>query len=341
MFNIHDYIKYYKDTTIDEVNWNVMDNLICAILSYLPLNSFEMSISLEKLHSKCKMAKSKKNISSAEMALEILDLLVDCKRYKDLNISNFVNIKNDDTQFGALTFKIKDITIISYKGTDDSTIGWLENFRLSCEYPTNTQLLALEYLNKTLELLSKDDIYVVGHSKGGNLAMSSVMETLPANFDKIKKVYNFDGPGFRKNEFESLKFKKLSEKLVNIIPSGSVVGVLLYNKNYKTISSNTISIYDHYPTSWNIFGEFFIEDRLSALSMRLHKSTTTKIEKIDDKKLKNTIETIFNIIGKENKSRTKITLNDIKNICKNIKNIDPLVEEYIDDILYFMINISS
>ena len=49
---------------------------------------------------------------------------------------------------------------------------------------------------------------------------------------RIKKIYNFDGPGFRKQEYESNKYQALTKKLVNIMPSGSLVGVLLYNDNY-------------------------------------------------------------------------------------------------------------
>ncbi|MEI3499052.1 MAG: Mbeg1-like protein [Bacilli bacterium] len=59
--------------------------------------------------------------------------------------------------------------IISFKGTDSSLIGWLENFRLAYEYPTYTQKLAIDYLKNNISFLDQD-VYVVGHSKGGNLA---------------------------------------------------------------------------------------------------------------------------------------------------------------------------
>ena len=60
-------------------------------------------------------------------------------------------------------------------------------------------------------------IYVGGHSKGGNLAMASVMKIRDAVYDRIVLVYNNDGPGFLKNEFGSDENKRLYKKLYNII----------------------------------------------------------------------------------------------------------------------------
>ena len=40
MYTIKDYLNYYKDTTIKDVHWNAMDNLLCAILIYVSAPSF-------------------------------------------------------------------------------------------------------------------------------------------------------------------------------------------------------------------------------------------------------------------------------------------------------------
>ena len=292
MFTIMDYLKFYNNTSLDDVRWNTLDNLIDAILVYLPIPSFNENKNLKELYN---YVSSSALVSSNFMeikAIEILNIIKDSKRYNEIIISDFNNIKNDEVQFGACVIKTRKEKIISFKGTDSSLIGWLENFRLAYEYPTYTQKLAIDYLKNNISFLDQD-VYVVGHSKGGNLAMASTMELTDSKFSKIREVYNFDGPGFKKKEYESNKFKRLNEKLLNIIPTGSVVGTLLYNDNYKVVSSNEIAFDEHYPTSWKVFGQYFIEGKLSDISKQCHKNASDVLETLDKEKLKKTIETGF------------------------------------------------
>ena len=41
MYNIIDYLKYYKDCSLEENHWNRIDNLLCALLVYLPIKPFK------------------------------------------------------------------------------------------------------------------------------------------------------------------------------------------------------------------------------------------------------------------------------------------------------------
>lgn len=243
----------------------------------------------------------------APLSYEVLELIKDSKRYKNLKISNFEKIRNNNTQFGAVTLRINHLTIISYKGTDGSLIGWIENLRLGYEYPTYTQVLAQKYL---LKVLTKEDkrIYVTGHSKGGNLAMASVMSVSDDIYNKVSAVYNFDGPGFRKEEYQSPKYERLHKKLVNIIPTGSVVGTILNNKDYHVIKSTEYAFNEHYPTSWCCFGEHFIEGELSNISKQFHETTTISYEQLNQEKVKETIETIFASLPSDYSSDLKLNL---------------------------------
>ena len=205
-------------------------------------------------------------------------------------------------------------------------IGWIENFRLAYEYPTYTQQKAIDYLNKNISFLD-NEIYVVGHSKGGNLAMVSSMES--NKLKKIKSVYNFDGPGFKSEEYNKAKYKKLKEKLINILPTNSVVGTIMNNDNYNVITSNKIAFEKHYPTSWCIFGEYFIDSKLSKTSQQLHESTTVGLEKLDNNKLKQIVEVFFKNFDKDYTSQFKLDFNDIKSFIKNAKNIDKDTANYL------------
>ncbi len=338
MFTIMDYLKFYNNTSFDDVRWNTLDNLIGAILVYLPIPSFNENKNLKELYNYVSSSTLVSSNFMATKAIEILNIIKNSKRYNEIIISDFNNIKNDEVQFCACVIKTGKEKIISFKGTDSSLIGWLENFRLAYEYPTYTQKLAIDYLKNNISFLDQD-VYVVGHSKGGNLAMASTMELTDSKFSKIREVCNFDGPGFKKKEYESNKFKKLNEKLLNIIPTGSVVGTLLYNDNYKVVSSNEIAFEEHYPTSWKVFGQYFIEGKLSDISRQFHKNSSAGLETLDKEKLKKTIETGFKSFEKEYSSNFKLNFNDIKTFYTNMKNVDPEIRNYIDVIMDELIRI--
>lgn len=340
MFTILDYIKYYKNITLDEIKWNMMDNLLCSILAYLPVSPFNETRFLDDVCKEILKIKNPEKLGLMEpKAVQVAKLLLGSKRYQKMRLSNLIKIKNDNTQLGAVTFRINNITVISFEGTDSSIIGWLENFRLAYEYPTYTQKMATNYLKENVKILTDNQVYVVGHSKGGNLAMASVMESSKVIFNKIKKIYCFDGPGFKESEFKSLKYQNMSKKLVNVIPTGTIVGTLMYNKNYQVVKSNAFGINEHFPTTWNIFGEHFVEGNLSSVSKQIHASTTTGFKDLDPLLVEETVESLFKVLGKKKSSKWKFSLDDIAKIYTNIKGIDPKVFESLKNILDSMLSV--
>ena len=334
IYTITDYLTYYKDIKIKDVHWNTVDHLICAMLTYLPITPYQGVKTFAEFSSYAEGYKDvPKESFMVPMAYEILDFMKDAKRYEALKISNFENFRSDETQFGAATFRLGTQTTIAFKGTDYSLIGWIENFRLAYEYPTRTHKLAIEYLEANLKLLGDRNVSIVGHSKGGNLAMVAAMEASPRTFSRIKKVYNFDGPGFRKEEFSKPEYQKLTAKLINIIPSGSVVGSLLYNDNYTVIKSEGISVTEHFPTSWNLFGECFIEATQTSVSARVHESTTKGIAHLDYNKVEEALETVFQSFEVDYTSNITMSFDELIKFLKNLKNIDPEVRKCIIEIL--------
>ncbi|MBP5684783.1 MAG: DUF2974 domain-containing protein [Bacilli bacterium] len=330
MYTIIDYIKYYKNFTIKDINWNMMDNLIVAIISYFPLKDFKE----KKLSEACQDVLDLNIVTKSPMMNGVLDVtkeIINAKRYQNAKIINFINRRDKNTQFGALTFTLDNIKTISFKGTDSSTIGWLEDFRLWYEYPTYTQKLAIEYVRDNINILD-NNIYLVGHSKGGNLAEIAGMELSPLLLPKIKKIISFDGPGLRPKEFESIKYKNIQRKLNVIVPSGSYVGTLMLNKNPIAIKTNTMGINVHYPTNWLVFGEHFVTSSLSTISKEFHASSVNSFKEIKDEELKDVIETLFKTLNKDNDADLKINFNELGTIYQNMKNIDPKIRNYINKI---------
>ncbi len=334
MYTITDYLMYYKDISIKDVHWNTQDNLLCAMLTYLPIDSFKGAVTFSEFYSRAQKAREReKNNSIAPDSYKMLEIIKDSKRYKDLKAYNFVSYKNNEAQFGAVTFRIKGETIVAFMGTDYSLIGWFENFRLSYEYPTKTHLLAINYLKENVRVFENKNLYLAGHSKGGNLALVSAMEAPKHIKSRIKKIYNFDGPGLRLEEFESDKFEKISENLENIVPDGSVVGVLLNNKNYIVVKSESTAINKHNPANWSLFGERFVLSKLSNVSKQLHESSTKGLEKVSRAERKKAFEAIFKSFEGEHSRDFQVSLQGIIKVYKNIKNIEPEAKKCIDAIV--------
>lgn len=334
MYYILDYIDYYKETDLEKTDWNVMDNLICAILVYLPIEGFKGRKKLARFTEYAKKYEKKDPPGNMiPLAYKVLNKIEGSARYKEMVISNFKNDRSNQAQFGAMTVRIGRKTVIVYKGTDHSIIGWMENFRVAYDYPTYTQDLAIEYMKKNIIPFLDREIYVTGHSKGGNLAMVAAMEMEGRCFKNIKKIYNFDGPGLRKAEFDGEKYKNLEEKLVNIVPKGSIVGMLLHNQNYTVVESASTAINDHHPDTWRVFGEYFVPGELSKLSLKLHESAIVGVEKFSYSQAEKAFETLFKGIEKEYTSDLDFSPEVLFNIIKNMKDVDPEIARSMYEIM--------
>ena len=69
-----------------------------------------------------------------------------------------------------------DYQQIVFRGTDDSVIGWKEDFQLTYSREIPAHRSAMAFLEKHLPNLS-GHIAVSGHSKGGNLALYSAVQS--------------------------------------------------------------------------------------------------------------------------------------------------------------------
>lgn len=339
--NIFDYLDYYKDLTFEEEKYNNIDALLFSIISYMPIKNMKNGITFNELNNL--LSKVKKTDIHGVMGPIIIDIvkdIKDSKRYKDTKLYNLKKIVNKKVQFGAVTLRNKYFTFVSFEGTNASIIGWIENFMLTCKYPTLTQSLAIDYLDETLNFSDKC-IYVGGHSKGGNLAMASVMNSNSKIFKKIKSIYNFDGPGFREEEYKTKEFKKMNDKCINVIPNESLIGILLNNDNLTVTKADSIGVFQHYPNKWNVFGSFFVKDKLSNGSTKVMNRIRTSMKKLnykDAEKLLNKVNELFinnSIIYTDDFKKLKF--NDFIKIINEYNDIEPNTKKILLDIALLLI----
>ena len=338
MFTIYDYLDYYKNCSFEEVGFNQMDAMLFACLVYLPIKSFSENKSYKDFVSYAyTFYKDDYSGVMKPSSFALLNKIKTSKRYENIIISNFKNVRNNDTQFGAMSVRFNDNLLIAFKGSDSSLISWIENLRLNYQYPTYTQSKGIKYAKDNI-LDSDKNVYLVGHSKGGNLAMCAGMEIPSGLRDKVKVIYNFDGPGFLKKEYDK-KFNLIKEKVVNIVPTGSVVGMCLYNDNFKSVKSKDLAFGEHYPVGWGVFGEFFVKTSLSRVSKQIHEMTTTNLDAVDKKQLGETIEELCQGLGVDYDSDFHLSMSEIWEIIRNMKGIDPKVYKYLTSVMQTLMKV--
>ena len=185
-------------------------------------------------------------------------------RFKDTEMFGFVREtdESETKQFSAVTMRLSDGTLfVSFRGTDPSFVGWKENFDLIYRFPLPSQSAALKYLGGVIESNPDAEIYVGGHSKGGNMAVYAASKVKTR--DNIKAVYNFDGPGFLRDVS--------CEGAVKIVPKASFVGMLLEKgRDFTVVKSKNVSLLQHDPFSWEV-GErgFKTTKKRTDMSVRL------------------------------------------------------------------------
>lgn len=312
--NMFRYITNYGSKSFDEKPVTEVDILIFSQISYLnftdTFSNPNEEIKLSDLWTKTRKNNTESIGFGHKVAFKLMDIISTKRRYKDLILKNYVYILEEDTQFGAISIVVpNDSLYVSFEGTDNTIWGWKEDFKLAYIYPTESQRLAANYLNNTIKL-NGPKVVVCGHSKGGNLALVGAMNTSLIKKTKIKQIYSFDGPGLKDEEFKSIKYKLIRNKLVNIIPNLSLVGVLLNQENVTVIKSRGIGIMQHDATTWQVEDNRLKPAVQDKLSKRLDESISEWLTKYNYKEREEIIEGVFSIFETANIK----SFNDINNL---------------------------
>lgn len=166
------------------------------------------------------------------------------KRFSEMKIVACTETfkSNPAVQFAAATFILPDGNlVVSFRGTDDSLIGWKEDIDLFVRNTIPSHALAVEYIENVAKHF-EGGITIIGHSKGGNVSLFAALNCSEETRSRIKAVYNNDGPGFYDNSpYRTKQYQDLLPRYNHFIPSSSFVGVLLaFDKDYTVVKSNRI-----------------------------------------------------------------------------------------------------
>lgn len=341
--NIIDYIKKHKNEDFNTFKFTEVDSLILSLLPYINytdiVNPFKKKkITLKEVVEKLNNNQVKYRGIFVSNTYKMLNLMAETKRYGDALLYNYMNVVNEEMQFGALTIKLNDKSkFVAFAGTDSSIIGWEEDFKMAYLYPGASQKYATVYLNKAIGLLDKV-IRVGGHSKGGNLAISSVMNAKFYIRKKIKFIYNFDGPGFLKDQVESVEYKKISDKIKMYVPTESIIGMILYHQSeYTVVKAKGFNILQHDAFNWLCTDFAFIKDKQNKRSKSLELKLTKKLEELPTEKRINLIKNMFSIFkNNEIKDTKEIKITKIFKLIKSFKELDKETQNMLTELLLIL-----
>lgn len=328
MTNINDYLIWRGDLLINKkFPFNEIDALILGRFSYLTFHKIKMN-KKETIES---ISKKMCGIPNEDFLLngdkELITNLGDSDRFKDLLVTDYVrnSSKGLEKQFSAITIHLSMSELyVSYIGTDDTINGWKEDFNMMFLENVPCQISGTEYLTKISKKYPYCKIRIGGHSKGGNIAIYSAI-TVPKTIQKrIIKVYNYDGPGFRKEVLDKYDYEGVINKIESYIPQDSIVGRLLYHKEKMTIThSIEKGVMQHDIYSWEVLKDDLVySERITEDSEDIDETITTWFEETTNEQRRIVVDTVFDLLYSSE-------VEDFEELSQNIaKKLPTMIKTY-------------
>lgn len=335
MGNIITFAEDYRLKDFREMPFGIVDSLILSQLSYYNYtgSSFEKNIWDKKL---CTFYQERPDIIIKGMLTaagdeKLIKVLAQGGRHGDLRACRYVEEYSAECekQFAAITLELGNGEYyIAFRGTDNSVVGWKEDFALSFQEMIPAQEAAMKYAEETM-LRFPGIFYLGGHSKGGNLAVCAAMN-LPETLQKrVKAVYNFDGPGFLGEVYRKSGYASIRSRINKIVPGSSVIGMMLEEEdNYKVVCSTGDTLLQHDPYRWQVDGmDFRYKDSIDSFSEMVKCCLTGWLDELSLEERKKIVNTVFDVIYKTGINSfyelTEQKFEKIRALLEGVSDIEP------------------
>lgn len=356
MGTLFDYIAWRGDLTFEADPLNEVDNLIFSLISYIDFDgiiSSKHSVDPVSLQAAANsffarnpdMRKVSIGLIIPKDIVRLFYTLRDCRRFRTVRMKAYTNLIDlkKEMQFSAVTFVLPTgETVVAYRGTDDTIVGWKENFNMSFMDVIPSQKAAALYLDMAAKY-SEGPIYVTGHSKGGNLSVYAGTYCGDAAKSRVVRVWSNDGPGFANGLPESDAYLDMKPRIRTLIPQSSVVGMLLeHDKSYTVVKSRQAGVLQHNGLTWEVEGNHFVHMKdVSGECVRTDRNLQEWIRGMTPEQREQFSEAIYQILSADN-ALTLTQLMSPKNrwILQSLK-LDPEVRKTIRRTLRELIGINA
>lgn len=222
-------------------------------------------------------------------------------RYRDLRVCGYVDELDVEAemQFSAMTFRVSPAwSYVAFRGTDNTLVGWKEDFNMAFKCPVPAQEAAARYVDEVARYLG-GAIVTGGHSKGGNLAVYSAAKCGDGARGRIMRAYSHDGPGFMGSVLEDEDFRAVAGKVDKTLPQSSIVGLLLEDhENYRVVKSKSVSMWQHDPFNWEVVDGAFVElEHVTPDARHVDKTLQGWVARLDEEERGRLVDTIYDIIN--------------------------------------------
>lgn len=300
MKNMLDYIKEFGHVSFEERAFSEIDALVLTELEYLPLEKVvpsdengEIFVTVKEIAEYMQEHKQELFDENPMMITqerhEVSQVIADAPRFQSLKFFGVVSVWDKDTtkQFAAVTVEVEpSVRLVVFRGTDETLIGWKEDFLMTYSPLVAAQTDAKEYLAKQASLFD-GDLMVSGHSKGGNLAIYAAATQEEDVQLRIVDIFCFDSPGLYRSVLETKGYQNIVPLAMRYIPQDSLVGLMLESEvPYVIVKSNATGAMQHSAMTWEIEDGQFIKMEKLTKNSQLNDQTFKKwTESVSDEEL--------------------------------------------------------
>ena len=300
MKNMLDYIKEFGHVSFEERAFSEIDALVLTELEYLPLENVvpsdengENFVTVKEIAEYMQEHKQELFDENPMMITqerhEVSQVIADAPRFQSLKFFGVVSEWDKDTtkQFAAVTVEVEpSVRLVVFRGTDETLIGWKEDFLMTYSPLVAAQTDAKEYLAKQASLWD-GDLMISGHSKGGNLAIYAAATQVEDVQLRIVDIFCFDSPGLYRSVLETKGYQNIVPLAMRYIPQDSLVGLMLESEvPYVIVKSNATGAMQHSAMTWEIEDGQFIKMEKLTKNSQLNDQTFKKwTESVSDEEL--------------------------------------------------------
>lgn len=345
MSTIFDYLKEVTYDSIYDRPFKELDVLALTELTYLPFGHIvpqgDTTGIPVRLSDAMELIDRTTDFIVSNQHLQLVDELATSKRFKNIKLLNYVDEYDPDVQkqFAAMTYRLSlDTYLVVFRGTDDTLIGWKEDFHMTYMDHVPAQKRAASYLQHVMKEFPKGRFLVAGHSKGGNLATYACSYLPDSLFERVDAIYSYDAPGLNKAIIETEGYQRVAHLIHRFVPQGSIVGMMLEVPEPATIVKSRAfgGFAQHDAFTWMVEKDTFVTlDQTSPDSQQTDETLKQWVREVPDSQLKKFFDTFFGLfldagITSINDLMDLKNFSKIKEIFQNAQDLDPTEREMLE-----------
>ena len=345
MSTIFDYLDHVTYDSIYDRPFKELDVLALTELTYLPFDRIVPqgdTTNIEvRLSDATDLVDRITDFIVTDQHLQIVDSLSTSKRFKNIKLLNYVDEYDPDVQkqFAAMTYRLTmDVYLVVFRGTDDTLIGWKEDFHMTYMDHIPAQRRAASYLQHVMKEFPKGRFMVAGHSKGGNLAAYACSYLPDQLFKQVDTIFCYDAPGLNKSIIKTEGYQQIAHLIHRFVPQGSIVGMMLEVPEPATIVKSRAfgGFAQHDAFTWMVEKDGFVTlDQTSPDSQQMDQTLKQWVQEVPDSQLKKFFDTFFGLfldagITSINDLMNLKNFSKIKDIFQNTQDLDPTEREMLE-----------